>query len=426
MIVEATVINSEPFDGTITCCSAQTFIDIYIEQVYDITMSTGESNPNQPNSDGNRCDSGRDGEPAAISGDLVGASEGAPELDELVAIAAQRCRLDHRESVLLAEIAQTDVCDVLHGHHPNVWFADRTRQARYTASSRMRTAQRLHNRYGELADALAAGVVGWQHVVVFDRAANSRIRAAMIELLPGIINLAQVATFERWSQEVRGIADRLDQDGGYDPATDPTNNQLHLVPTTGGITYISGQLVGELALTIKKLIDGETDRVLTRYRSDAEASDGDIPVPSRAQAAAEALGELVDRASSIPDATGKLPEPEIVVILNDQTGDLTDDAGNPVVEHCVQLIWRMRNELPRVRQVYANVCHNDGDTRNDEHTAILDGLRLRDPGAARTAMRNHFQRLFESMLEATENEALAEIRRRTQQDRERFLAATAR
>jgi hypothetical protein len=48
----------------------------------------------------------------------------------------------------------------------------------------------------------------------------------------------------------------------------------------------------------------------------------------------------------------------------------------------------------------------------------------RDPAGARLAMRNHFQRLFESMLEATENEALAEIRRRTQQDRERFMAAT--
>lgn len=44
--------------------------------------------------------------------------------------------------------------------------------------------------------------------------------------------------------------------------------------------------------------------------------------------------------------------------------------------------------------------------------------------AARTAMRNHFQRLFESMLEATENEALAEIRRGIQRDRERFLATT--
>jgi len=99
-------------------------------------------------------------------------------------------------------------------------------------------------------------------------------------------------------------------------------------------------------------------------------------------------------------------------------------AGNPVVEHCVQLIWRMRNELPRVKQVYANVCHNDDDTRDEEHTAILDALRARDPAGARLAMRNHFQRLFESMLEATENEALAEIRRRTQQDRERFMAAT--
>lgn len=99
-------------------------------------------------------------------------------------------------------------------------------------------------------------------------------------------------------------------------------------------------------------------------------------------------------------------------------------SGNPVVAHCVQLIWRMRNELPRVREVYARVCHDDGATRVDEHTAILQALQQHDPVAARTAMRNHFQRLFESMLEATENDALAEIRRRTQQDRAHFLAAT--
>ena len=99
-------------------------------------------------------------------------------------------------------------------------------------------------------------------------------------------------------------------------------------------------------------------------------------------------------------------------------------AGNPVVEHCIQMIWRMRNELPRVVQVYARVCHNDGTTRNDEHGAILAALQARDPSAARNAMRNHFQRLFESMLEATENDALAEVRRKIQVDRERFLATT--
>ncbi|MBK6312673.1 MAG: hypothetical protein IPF42_19630 [Candidatus Microthrix sp.] len=51
--------------------------------------------------------------------------------------------------MLLAEIAQSDLCDRLHGHTPNAWYADRTRQARSAASARMRTAQRLHARYGE-------------------------------------------------------------------------------------------------------------------------------------------------------------------------------------------------------------------------------------------------------------------------------------
>jgi hypothetical protein len=79
-----------------------------------------------------------------------------------------------------------------------------------------------------------------------------------------LIDLAQVAGFERWAREVRGIAQRLDQDGGYDPATDPANNHLHLVPTTDGITYVSGQLVGELALTIK-----QADRRRNRSRAEA-------------------------------------------------------------------------------------------------------------------------------------------------------------
>lgn len=98
--------------------------------------------------------------------------------------------------------------------------------------------------------------------------------------------------------------------------------------------------------------------------------------------------------------------------------------GNPVVEYCIRLIWRMRDELPRVSQVYGRVCHNDGSDRGKEHAAILGALRERNPTAARIAMRNHFQRLFESMLDATESDAMAEVRRRTQQHRESFMVAT--
>lgn len=99
-------------------------------------------------------------------------------------------------------------------------------------------------------------------------------------------------------------------------------------------------------------------------------------------------------------------------------------SGNPVVEYCVRQIWRMRDELPRVSEVYARICHDNTDLRDDEHMAILAALKKHDPAAARSAMHRHFHRLFGSMLEASEKDALAELRKRFQHDRERFQETT--
>jgi len=96
-------------------------------------------------------------------------------------------------------------------------------------------------------------------------------------------------------------------------------------------------------------------------------------------------------------------------------------SGNTVIEFFVRLLWRMRNEVPEVKRVYAKVCKHDHDARADEHQAIVEALRRRDPARARVAMREHFHRLFEAMLEATETEALEELKQRTEQDRQRFL-----
>ncbi|CAL1692639.1 Glc operon transcriptional activator [Brevundimonas subvibrioides] len=129
---------------------------------------------------------------------------------------------------------------------------------------------------------------------------------------------------------------------------------------------------------------------------------------------------------------------ELVLAMSDPTGSDESAAmadqkfhlaiarigGNPVIEFCVSMIWRIRNELPQVRKVYGRVCHNDGEARTNEHADILAALSRRDPQASRTAMRDHFHRLFEAMLEATESDALAEVRRRTEHDRSRFLATT--
>ncbi len=304
-------------------------VDLRVERVYDCFMFSGGSDSHESEAIGSgsavRAES-TERLHFLRSHDL--STELSPALTELIDLEAEQRRIDHRRAELLLEVTETGVCDTLHGHTASAWLADRTQLSPKACGARIMVTRRMTARHRLIIDALEDGRVGWQHVKVLDQVSNKRIWSGLNDLLPEIIELAQVAGFERWARELRGIGHQMDQDGGYDPATDSANNELRLVATADGFTYVSGKLVGELALTIRKLIEAETDRVLTRYRSDAEASDDETPVPRRAQAAAEALAELLERGSGVPDGEGRLPEPELVVILNEETGKLTDDEGN--------------------------------------------------------------------------------------------------
>jgi DNA-binding FadR family transcriptional regulator len=96
-------------------------------------------------------------------------------------------------------------------------------------------------------------------------------------------------------------------------------------------------------------------------------------------------------------------------------------SGNAAITHVIHTLWRLRTELPEVKYTHESVCHHDGRTRQDEHAAVVEALRKHDPQGARLAMRQHFQRLLASMLDATEEHAISELRRKSQESRERFL-----
>ena len=96
-------------------------------------------------------------------------------------------------------------------------------------------------------------------------------------------------------------------------------------------------------------------------------------------------------------------------------------SGNSAVRHVVETLWKMRMEIPQVKEVYDAVCFEDSAQRRDEHAEILYALRDRDSVASRAAMRRHFTRLLESMLDVTEEQALAQIRERALESRQRFL-----
>ena len=95
--------------------------------------------------------------------------------------------------------------------------------------------------------------------------------------------------------------------------------------------------------------------------------------------------------------------------------------GNAANVFMMENLWRMRTELPDVRKVYAAVCVEDSSHRVDEHAEILDALRARNPDAARRAMRHHFSRLIEALLDASEQQAIEEARQRSSANREKYL-----
>lgn len=159
---------------------------------------------------------------------------------------------------------------------------------------------------------------------------------------------------------------------------------------------------------------------LTAARAVIEAESAAMAAVNMTEAGIAELRALVDAMSRTePGVPGNLDDLDRRFHV-----EIARLSGNPVIEYAVKTLWRIRTELPQVKKVYSSVCTKDTNERTDEHAAVLAALVKGDPAAARLAMREHFQRLFEAMLSASEHTALEEIKRRIGEDRKRFLVTT--
>lgn len=97
-------------------------------------------------------------------------------------------------------------------------------------------------------------------------------------------------------------------------------------------------------------------------------------------------------------------------------------SGNATVKYIVELLWKIRTELPAIRETHAAICSREKPAeRHEEHAQVLEALRNRDSSAARQAMQEHFRRLLESMIDVTEEQALEELRAKAAESRQRYL-----
>jgi len=93
---------------------------------------------------------------------------------------------------------------------------------------------------------------------------------------------------------------------------------------------------------------------------------------------------------------------------------------NRVLSSMIENLWDVQEGLYHIKMAHQAVCMADRIARLNEHQAIYDALASRDPHAARIAMRNHFARGIGALHQATEEEAVEEVRRKLSKSRERF------
>lgn len=96
---------------------------------------------------------------------------------------------------------------------------------------------------------------------------------------------------------------------------------------------------------------------------------------------------------------------------------------NAALVNMIDTLWSLRAKSPESALLYAKARSANVKPAVDEHQAILDALRTRDPATARAAMRAHLSAVLDSLLFATEERAIEEARKVSASKRARYVQA---
>lgn len=146
-------------------------------------------------------------------------------------------------------------------------------------------------------------------------------------------------------------------------------------------------------------------------------------------------GEAASLAASMmsEEQLGRLNEAFGEMVKENEQGNLSSEVAdrrfhtvisegthNRVLMSSIEMLWDIQARSPQIHSAHKSVCVKDGQRRLDEHRAILDAIKGREPNQARMAMRNHFARMVEALHDETEAEAVAEVKRKINERRQRF------
>lgn len=93
---------------------------------------------------------------------------------------------------------------------------------------------------------------------------------------------------------------------------------------------------------------------------------------------------------------------------------------NAAIVRTIESLWNLRQTSPDCALLHAKARTAQVKPVIEEHMAVLDALRSREPVRARNAMRTHLGAVIEHLLFATEEEAIERAKQAAQDTRARF------
>jgi DNA-binding FadR family transcriptional regulator len=188
-----------------------------------------------------------------------------------------------------------------------------------------------------------------------------------------------------------------------------------------------------IALEVLQLVEVKTSSgvyVLDKPKNDSDAPDEKISAFELTQARALVEGEAAALAAlSISDEELKALAATLDAMESGIEAEKADRefhiiiskaTRNKAILLAVNKFWSLRDSQPQITQAYSNVCSQSDKDRLEEHTKIYQSLKERNSQAARAAMHAHFNRLINALFEASEAQALEEVRKKTSQTRDLY------
>lgn len=129
----------------------------------------------------------------------------------------------------------------------------------------------------------------------------------------------------------------------------------------------------------------------------------------------DALDALVDRIAS-----ENLRQGDAYEVDRDFHMLIARSTRNAALVEIIGRLWEMRRSSPESRLLLAKARAAKVTPVVEEHRAVAQAIRSRDPAAARAAMRGHLAAVIDHLLFATEEAAVEEARKAAQSTRARF------